>query len=73
MVGLCNDIFNGVFKSVVFGVVVIWILVFEGYDVLLIVEGVLCVIVCIVVVLLFVVLVFDFVFMVLMFVGGNNQ
>lgn len=31
-VDLKDDIFNGVIKSVVFGFVVIWIAVFEGYD-----------------------------------------
>jgi len=29
---LFEDIFNGVIKSIVFGIVVTWIAVFEGYD-----------------------------------------
>ena len=35
-----NDIMNGVIKSVVFGFVVIWISLFEGYDVSPTAEGV---------------------------------
>jgi len=35
-----DDIFNGVIKSVVFGFVVIWIAVFEGYDAVPTSEGV---------------------------------
>ncbi|MGB0713868.1 MAG: ABC transporter permease, partial [Gammaproteobacteria bacterium] len=31
-VGISEDILNGVVKSVVFGVVVTWIAVFEGHD-----------------------------------------
>src|SRR5574339_1214461 len=35
-----NDIFNGVIKSLVFGVAVTWIAVFEGYDAIPTAEGV---------------------------------
>lgn len=39
-VGLYEDIFNGIIKSVVFGIVATWIAVFEGYDALPTSEGV---------------------------------
>lgn len=39
-VDLYNDVYNGVIKSLVFGVVVTWIAVFEGYDTLPTSEGV---------------------------------
>jgi len=39
-VDLVDDIYNGVIKSVTFGVVVTWIAVFEGYDALPTAEGV---------------------------------
>ena len=39
-VDLHDDIYNGVIKSVVFGVVVTWIAVFEGYDAIPTSEGV---------------------------------
>lgn len=39
-VGFVNDVLNGVIKSVVFGVVVTWIAVFEGYDAVPTSEGV---------------------------------
>ncbi len=39
-VDLYDDIFNGVIKSVVFGVVVTWIALFEGYDAIPTSEGV---------------------------------
>ena len=39
-VDLQEDIFNGVIKSVVFGFVVTWIAVFEGYDTVPTSEGV---------------------------------
>lgn len=39
-VGLYNDVLNGVIKSVVFGAVVTWIAVFEGYDCVPTSEGV---------------------------------
>lgn len=39
-VDLYDDIYNGVIKSVVFGVVVTWIAVFEGYDAIPTSEGV---------------------------------
>ncbi len=39
-VDLYEDIFNGVIKSVVFGIVATWIAVFEGYDAIPTTEGV---------------------------------
>ena len=39
-VDLHDDILNGVIKSIVFGVVVTWIAVFEGYDAIPTSEGV---------------------------------
>jgi phospholipid/cholesterol/gamma-HCH transport system permease protein len=39
-VDLHEDVFNGVIKSIVFGVVVTWIAVFEGYDAVPTTEGV---------------------------------
>jgi phospholipid/cholesterol/gamma-HCH transport system permease protein len=39
-VDLHEDIFNGVIKSIVFGIVVSWIAVFEGYDAVPTTEGV---------------------------------
>jgi phospholipid/cholesterol/gamma-HCH transport system permease protein len=39
-VDLYDDILNGVVKSVVFGIVVTWIAVFEGYDTVPTSEGV---------------------------------
>jgi phospholipid/cholesterol/gamma-HCH transport system permease protein len=39
-VDLYDDIYNGVIKSVVFGIVVTWIAVFEGYDAIPTSEGV---------------------------------
>ena len=39
-VDLHEDIYNGVIKSVVFGVIVTWIAVFEGYDCIPTSEGV---------------------------------
>ncbi len=39
-VDLYDDVYNGVIKSVVFGVVVTWIAVFEGYDTMPTSEGV---------------------------------
>ncbi|MEJ2360946.1 MAG: lipid asymmetry maintenance ABC transporter permease subunit MlaE [Gammaproteobacteria bacterium] len=39
-VGLYDDVMNGVIKSLVFGVVVTWIAVFEGYDAVPTSEGV---------------------------------
>ncbi|MDH5602147.1 MAG: lipid asymmetry maintenance ABC transporter permease subunit MlaE [Gammaproteobacteria bacterium] len=39
-VDLYDDIYNGVIKSIVFGVVVTWIAVFEGYDAIPTSEGV---------------------------------
>ncbi len=39
-VDLYDDILNGVIKSIVFGVVVTWIAVFEGYDAIPTSEGV---------------------------------
>lgn len=39
-VDLHEDIFNGVIKSIVFGIVVTWIAVFEGYDAVPTTEGV---------------------------------
>jgi len=39
-VDLHEDVFNGIIKSIVFGVVVTWIAVFEGYDAVPTTEGV---------------------------------
>jgi len=39
-VDLYDDIYNGVIKSIVFGAVVTWIAVFEGYDAIPTSEGV---------------------------------
>jgi phospholipid/cholesterol/gamma-HCH transport system permease protein len=39
-VDLHEDIFNGIIKSIVFGIVVTWIAVFEGYDAVPTTEGV---------------------------------
>jgi phospholipid/cholesterol/gamma-HCH transport system permease protein len=39
-VDLHEDVYNGVIKSLVFGVVVSWIAVFEGYDTVPTSEGV---------------------------------
>ena len=39
-VDLRNDILNGVYKSIVFGIAVTWIAVFEGYDAIPTAEGV---------------------------------
>jgi phospholipid/cholesterol/gamma-HCH transport system permease protein len=39
-VDLHEDVFNGVIKSIVFGVVITWIAVFEGYDAVPTTEGV---------------------------------
>lgn len=66
-VDVMDDVLNGVIKSVVFGVVVIFIVLYQGYEVKVMLEGVLCVIIWMVVIVLFIVLVLDFVFMVLMF------
>lgn len=53
----------------VFVIIVMWIVLFNGYDVVLIFEGISWVMICIVVYLLLVVLGLDFVLIVLMF--GN--
>ena len=39
-VDLYEDVMNGVIKSIVFGVVITWVAVFEGYDAVPTTEGV---------------------------------
>lgn len=63
------DLVNCLIKSVVFVIMVMWILLFNGYDVILMFVGISWVIICIVVYLFLVVLGLDFVLIVLMF--GN--
>jgi phospholipid/cholesterol/gamma-HCH transport system permease protein len=68
-----NDILNGVIKSVVFGVAVTWISVFEGYDAVPTAEGVSRATTRTVVTSSLAILALDFVLTALMFTGGNNQ
>jgi phospholipid/cholesterol/gamma-HCH transport system permease protein len=66
-----NDILNGVIKSVVFGVAVTWIAVFEGYDAQPTAEGVSSATTRTVVTSSLAILALDFVLTALMFTGGN--
>ena len=66
-----NDILNGVIKSVVFGIAVTWIAVFEGYDAKPTAEGVSSATTRTVVTSSLAILALDFVLTALMFTGGN--
>ena len=68
-----TDIVNGVIKSVVFGVAVTWIAVFEGYDAPPTAEGVSRATTRTVVTSSLAILALDFVLTALMFTGGNAQ
>lgn len=68
-----NDIFNGVIKSVVFGIAVTWIAVFEGYDAPPTAEGVSRATTRTVVTSSLAILAIDFVLTALMFTGGTHQ
>ena len=72
-VDLRNDIMNGVIKSVVFGVAVTWIAVFEGYDATPTAEGVSGATTRTVVTSSLAILALDFVLTALMFTGGNAK
>jgi phospholipid/cholesterol/gamma-HCH transport system permease protein len=67
-----EDILNGVIKSVVFGVAVTWIAVFEGYDAVPTAEGVSRATTRTVVTSSLAILALDFVLTALMFTGGNH-
>ena len=67
-----NDILNGVIKSLVFGVAVTWIAVFEGYDAPPTAEGVSRATTRTVVTSSLAILALDFVLTALMFTGGNH-
>jgi len=68
-----EDILNGVIKSVVFGVAVTWIAVFEGYDAPPTAEGVSGATTRTVVTSSLTILALDFVLTALMFTGGNGK
>ena len=68
-----NDILNGVIKSLVFGVAVTWIAVFEGYDAPPTAEGVSGATTRTVVTSSLAILALDFVLTALMFTGGNAK
>ena len=68
-----NDILNGVVKSVVFGIAVTWIAVFEGYDAQPTAEGVSSATTRTVVTSSLAILALDFVLTALMFTGGNAR
>lgn len=68
-----TDILNGVIKSVVFGIAVTWIAVFEGYDAPPTAEGVSRATTRTVVTSSLAILALDFVLTALMFTGGNAQ
>jgi phospholipid/cholesterol/gamma-HCH transport system permease protein len=70
-VDLRNDILNGVIKSVVFGVAVTWIAVFEGYDAPPTAEGVSRATTRTVVTSSLAILALDFMLTALMFTGGK--
>ena len=67
-----EDILNGVIKSLVFGVAVTWISVFEGYDAVPTAEGVSRATTRTVVISSLAILSLDFVLTALMFTGGNH-
>jgi len=68
-----NDILNGVIKSVVFGIAVSWIAVFEGYDAPPTAEGVSRATTRTVVTSSLAILALDFILTALMFTGGNAK
>jgi phospholipid/cholesterol/gamma-HCH transport system permease protein len=68
-----EDILNGVIKSLVFGVAVTWIAVFEGYDAPPTAEGVSGATTRTVVTSSLAILALDFVLTALMFTGGNGK
>src|SRR5437868_1581584 len=68
-----HDIMNGVIKSVVFGIAVTWIAVFEGYDAPPTAEGVSRATTRTVVTSSLAILALDFVLTALMFTGGTHQ
>ena len=68
-----NDIWNGVIKSLVFGVAVTWIAVYEGYDAPPTAEGVSRATTRTVVTSSLAILFLDFILTALMFTGGNHQ
>jgi phospholipid/cholesterol/gamma-HCH transport system permease protein len=68
-----SDILNGVLKSVVFGVAVTWIAVFEGYDAPPTAEGVSRATTRTVVTSSLAILALDFILTALMFTGGNGK
>jgi phospholipid/cholesterol/gamma-HCH transport system permease protein len=68
-----NDILNGVIKSLVFGVAVTWIAVFEGYDAPPTAEGVSGATTRTVVTSSLAILFLDFILTALMFTGGTHQ
>jgi phospholipid/cholesterol/gamma-HCH transport system permease protein len=68
-----NDILNGVIKSVVFGIAVSWIAVFEGFDAPPTAEGVSRATTRTVVTSSLAILALDFVLTALMFTGGNGK
>jgi len=72
-VDLRNDILNGVIKSLVFGVAVTWIAVFEGYDAPPTAEGVSRATTRTVVTSSLAILFLDFILTALMFTGGTHQ
>ncbi|HEX5611864.1 MAG TPA: lipid asymmetry maintenance ABC transporter permease subunit MlaE [Burkholderiales bacterium] len=67
-----NDIVNGIIKSIVFGIAVTWIAVFEGYDARPTAEGVSSATTRTVVTSSLAILALDFVLTALMFTGGNG-
>jgi phospholipid/cholesterol/gamma-HCH transport system permease protein len=68
-----EDVMNGVIKSVVFGIAVTWIAVFEGYDATPTAEGVSGATTRTVVTSSLAILALDFVLTALMFTGGNAR
>ena len=68
-----EDILNGVIKSIVFGIAVSWIAVFEGYDAPPTAEGVSGATTRTVVTSSLAILALDFMLTALMFTGGNGQ
>jgi phospholipid/cholesterol/gamma-HCH transport system permease protein len=68
-----TDILNGVIKSLVFGIAVTWIAVFEGYDAPPTAEGVSRATTRTVVTSSLAILFLDFILTALMFTGGNHQ
>ncbi|MGH8704247.1 MAG: lipid asymmetry maintenance ABC transporter permease subunit MlaE [Burkholderiales bacterium] len=68
-----DDILNGIIKSVVFGIAVTWIAVFEGYDAQPTAEGVSSATTRTVVTSSLAILALDFVLTALMFTGGNAR